>query len=57
MGSFLRGKNKIIFEDYYCPDCDTVHSVIRSLDRRRGKHHLKKIYCYKCDKEINHIKV
>ena len=49
----MREKDYFI-EDYKCPGCGNIAPVIRKLSARRGKDHLKLIFCPYCNKVANH---
>ena len=38
-----------------CPECGNVFEIVRNRGRQKELFHLKRIYCYKCKREINHI--
>lgn len=49
--------SQVSISDFYCLSCFTKVPLSRKKSRMREKEHLKNIYCYKCNKEINHFEV
>lgn len=51
-------RNNIIDSDFYCTQCHKKGlPVWRKLGREREPGHLKKLYCFYCKKETNHIEI
>ena len=40
-----------------CPECGNVFQIMRKISKPKEKFHRKKVYCYICQKETNHIEV
>lgn len=40
-----------------CPECGTVSYIFRQAGKQRKAGHLKKLYCYKCKKDVNQVEV
>ena len=41
---------------FYCLNCGQKNfSLVRFNDKKREKHHRKKLYCYHCQKTVNNI--
>lgn len=48
----MRNRNEI--HDFYCIKCgNKVLSLPRQVSHQYKKHHMKKLWCYKCKCEIN----
>lgn len=49
-------KNFIVDNEFYCVDCGSKGiPVVRRKGAERGAGHLKKLYCLKCGREVNHV--
>lgn len=40
---------------FCCPECGTVTPLARKISKQKEKFHKKKLYCYKCRKELNQV--
>ena len=40
-----------------CPECGTITYINRKKSLKKKIGHLKKLYCYKCMKEVNQVEV
>lgn len=40
-----------------CPNCGELTTIHRLASRQKKVGHLKKLYCYRCKKEVNHIEL
>lgn len=41
--------------DFYCLNCGSKIPLMRSIGHQYKKHHRKKLYCYHCKTEVNHV--
>lgn len=42
--------------DFYCICCGKKGiPVMRKVGHQHGKHHMKKLFCITCQKEVNHV--
>lgn len=45
----------IVGEEFYCCKCGNKGiPIVRVIGRERGAGHLKKLWCLKCNEEVNH---
>lgn len=52
------GYGKIDLHDFYCTSCGKKNlPCIRPQAHRREAFHLKKLWCYHCRKEVNHVEI
>lgn len=40
-----------------CPECGNITYIFRKQASQKKIGHLKKLYCYKCKKEVNQVEV
>lgn len=40
-----------------CSDCGNIVVIHRKMSKNKKAGHLKKLYCIKCRKEVNHIEL
>lgn len=50
-------RNNFTLSDFICPECGNIITLPRLINKERARYHMKKIWCYKCNKEINHIEL
>lgn len=48
---------RTVSSDFYCLKCANKTILPRKMSRMREKGHFKKIHCFVCKEEINHIEV
>ena len=54
-----RNKNQrlVKISKFICTECGFELFLPRPTGKQREKNHLKKLYCIRCQKEINHIEI
>lgn len=50
-------KQSIIETKLICPKCGNVQVIFRKASKQKEFGHLKKLWCYKCKKIINHFEI
>lgn len=43
--------------DLICFECGNILSISRKIGKKRNLHHIKDIYCYKCNIVTKHIEI
>ena len=43
--------------DFYCLKCGAHFPLPRKIGHQHGAFHRKKLYCFKCQEEINHMEI
>ena len=49
--------SKVTISNFYCLCCFRKMPLARRKSNMREKEHLKKIYCFGCNREVNHYEV
>ena len=52
-----KNKRKISMSDLYCTECGCKMTVPRPARCTREKGHKKKLWCFKCKREVNFVEV
>ena len=45
---------QMVVSTLVCPKCKNKITIWRQAGNKRAKGHLKKLYCYKCKRRLNH---
>lgn len=54
----MRGTNNILISDFYCTQCGNKGiNIWRKRGNEREAGHLKKIWCFHCNKEVNFCEI
>ena len=40
---------------FFCPECGAITPLARKISKQKEKFHKKKLYCYKCKREVNQV--
>ena len=48
---------KLVQTELLCPECGNKALIFRRISRQKKYMHRKKLYCFVCKKETNHIEV
>lgn len=43
--------------DMICIECGNIHVIQRNLSYRKKTNNEMKLWCYKCQKEVNHVEI
>lgn len=51
-----RRNNKMVMNDFYCMNCGKKNMTLPRRDsHQHGRFHRKRLYCFYCKEEVNHI--
>lgn len=53
----MKIKKNFVLTDFICPECTNVLTLPRKIGREKELYHQKKMWCFNCKKEINHIEL
>lgn len=50
-------KQKTVRTELLCPNCNSITPIQRKKSKLKELYHLKKLYCYYCNKTVKQIEV
>jgi len=50
-------KKNIYIQNLQCLGCGNIFPIPRKLNKKREKHHIKHLYCVKCNGEMPHMEI